>query len=58
MFLLKKNSSKQRKISQSLENMKFDEGDVYDYVIVDVMNSAVFESDENDKTKDLYYQVH
>lgn len=38
--------------------MKFDEGDVYDYVIVDVMNSAVFESDENDKTKDLYYQVH
>ena len=58
MFLLKKNSSKQKKISQSLENIKFDEGDAHNYVIADVINSAVFESDENNKTEDLYYQVH
>ena len=38
--------------------MKFDEGDAHDYVIADVVNSAVFKPDEDDKTEDLYYQVH
>ena len=38
--------------------MKFDEDDTHDYVIADVVNSTVFESDENNKTGDLYYQVH
>ncbi len=38
--------------------MKFDEDDIYDYVIAEVINSAVFEPDENDKIEDLYYQVH
>ena len=55
MFLLKKNSLKQREISQSLENMKFDEDDTYDYVIADVVNNIVFELDENNKIGDLYY---
>ena len=35
--------------------MKFDEGDVYDYVIADVIDSVVFKSDENDKIGGLYY---
>ena len=38
--------------------MKFDEGDIYNYVIADFINNAVFKSDENDKIEDLYYQVH
>ena len=38
--------------------MKFDEGDTHNYVIAGVVNSAVFESDENNKTEDLYYQIH
>ena len=38
--------------------MKFDEDDAHDYVVAGVVNSAVFESDENDKIGDLYYQVH
>ena len=38
--------------------MKFDEGDAHDYVIADVVNSVVFKSDEDNKTEDLYYQVH
>ena len=38
--------------------MKFDEGDIYDYVIADVVNSAVFKLDEDNKIEDLYYQVY
>ena len=58
MSLLEKDSSKQGEVSQSLENMEFDEGDAHDYVIAGVVNSAVFESGENDKAEGLYYQVH
>ena len=38
--------------------MKFDEGDIYDYVIADVVNNAVFKLGENDKIEGLYYQVY
>ena len=58
MSLLKKNSSKQEEISQSLKNMEFDEDDTQDYVIADVVNNTVFEPGEDDKTGGLYYQVH
>ena len=38
--------------------MKFDEDDAHDYVVADVVNSVVFELDEDGKIGDLYYQVH
>ena len=38
--------------------MKFDEDDAHDYVVANVVNSTVFELDENNKIKGLYYQVH
>ena len=38
--------------------MEFDEDDAHDYVVADVVNSAVFKLGENGKTEDLYYQVH
>ena len=38
--------------------MEFDEGDAHDYVVAGVVNSAVFESGEDDKAEDLYYQVY
>ncbi len=56
--LLEKDSSKQGEVSQSLENMEFDEGDAHDYVVAGVVDSAVFEPGEDGKAGGLYYQVH
>ena len=38
--------------------MEFDEGDTQDYVVADVVDSAVFEPGEDGKAGGLYYQVH
>ena len=38
--------------------MKFDEGDIYNYVIAGVVDNIVFKSDENNKIEGLYYQVY
>ena len=55
--MLEKNSSEQREISQRLDDMMFDEDNAHDYVVADIVNSAVF--DDNDgKIEGLYYLVH
>ena len=42
---------------QRLDDMKFDEGDAHDYVVADIVDSAIF--DDNDgKVGGPYYLVH
>lgn len=58
MSLLEKDSSKQGEITPRLEDMEFDEGDSRDYVVAGIVDSAVFEPDDDGKAGGLYYQIH
>ena len=59
MSLLEKNSSKQGEVShQRLDDMKFDEGDAHDYVVAGIVDSAVFDPDDDGKAGGLYYLIH
>lgn len=38
--------------------MKFNKNNIFEYIIINIVNNAIFKLSENDKIKSLYYQIY